>query len=733
MLKLGFVGAGNMAGAIIDGVTGSGFLKPNELGVCDTDGEKLKRFTEMGLKAFQSASELLDECDAALIAVKPQSFPSVASALKAEMSKDKLLISIMAGITADAIFEAAGSPCRLVLAMPNTPVMLGEGATALDAVPPATAKDLAFTRGIFESAGLAVEIPLGKIGEVIPLNGSSPAFFYEMAETLARFGEQNGIPFEASLTLAAKTMLGSARMLLESGKTPHELIDMVCSPGGTTLAAMEALRARGFSGAVEAACGACVRRAKELAAENKAADTERQDKTPKKAAVQQSAGRNAMADTGPWYESAFFYHIYPLGFCGAPAQNDGVTQSRINKVLDWIPHIAGMGVDAIYFGPVFESDAHGYDTRDYLKLDCRLGTEQDFARVCEKLHEAGIKTVLDGVFNHVGRGFWAFKDVLANREHSSFKDWFFIDFGRQGQAGDGFWYEGWEGHYELVKLNLKNRDVRDYLFGCVARWVELYGIDGLRLDVAYMLDEDFIRALRGFVKSLNPNFFLLGEAIHGDYSRIVNAEMLDSCTNYECYKGVWSSFNDRNMFEIGYSLNRQFGPEHWTLYKGKQLLSFLDNHDVTRFASILKDDANLEAAYGLLFAMPGIPCVYYGSEWGEKAEKSQGDSALRPSFPAPVKNGLTAWMRTLAEIRGQNAGFRHGGYRQLYLTNGQMVFERESGGNRVIAGINLTDSPHVTGVLPTSGKLFDLVNNRYVDFSGQLVLPPNSALLLRCD
>ena len=261
-----------------------------------------------------------------------------------------------------------------------------------------------------------------------------------------------------------------------------------------------------------------------------------------------------------WHENAVFYQIYPIGFCGAPDTNDGVTVSRILKVIDWIPHLKELGITALYFSPVFQSDAHGYDTRDYYTIDCRLGTNDDFKKVCASLKENGIRVVLDGVFNHTGRGFWAFEDVLKNRENSPYKDWFNINFGGNSCYNDDLWYEGWEGHFELVKLNLRNPDVKNHLFSA---------IDGLRLDVAYCLDMDFLRELRGFCKGLKNDFLLLGEMLHGDYNRLVNDQMLDSCTNYECYKGLYSSFNSMNMFEISYSLNRQFGKENWTLYKGK--------------------------------------------------------------------------------------------------------------------------------------------------------------------
>ena len=164
-----------------------------------------------------------------------------------------------------------------------------------------------------------------------------------------------------------------------------------------------------------------------------------------------------------WQNSAMFYQIYPIGFCGAPYENDGKPQSRIRKVIDSVDHLQALSTGGVYSSPVLQSDTHGYDTRDFRKIDARLGSNQDFADVCNALHEAGIRVVLDGVFNHVGRGFWAFQDVLKNREASPYKDWFHINFGGNSNYNDGLWYEGWEGHFELVKLNLQNPAVVDHL------------------------------------------------------------------------------------------------------------------------------------------------------------------------------------------------------------------------------------------------------------------------------
>ena len=329
-----------------------------------------------------------------------------------------------------------------------------------------------------------------------------------------------------------------------------------------------------------------------------------------------------------WAYESVFYQIYPLGFCGAPFENDGVEKPRILKVKEWIPHIKGIGADAIYFSPVFESDTHGYNTRDFRKIDCRLGSNRDFAEVCNSLHEAGIRVVLDGVFNHVGRGFWAFQDVLKNRENSPYLNWFHINLGGNSNYNDGLWYEGWEGNYDLVKLNLKNEEVVNHILESVRFWVENFDIDGLRLDVAYLLDHDFVRRLRSFCDGLKKDFFLVGEILHGDYKTLVNDQMLHSCTNYECYKGLYSSFNSMNLFEINHSLMRQFGPENWTLYKGLHLMTFVDNHDVTRVASILTNEKHLPLIYALAFGMPGIPCIYYGSEWGAEERWRSGFEAL---------------------------------------------------------------------------------------------------------
>ena len=434
-----------------------------------------------------------------------------------------------------------------------------------------------------------------------------------------------------------------------------------------------------------------------------------------------------------WAYESVFYQIYPLGFCGAPFENDGVEKPRIRKVEEWIPHIRKTGADAIYFSPVFESDTHGYNTRDFRKIDCRLGSNEDFAEVCKSLHETGIRVVLDGVFNHVGRGFWAFQDVLKNRERSPYLNWFHINLGGNSNYNDGLWYEGWEGNYDLVKLNLKNDEVVNHILESVRFWVEAFDIDGLRLDVAYLLDHDFVRRLRSFCDGLKKDFFLVGEILHGDYKTLVNDQMLHSCTNYECYKGLYSSFNSMNLFEINHSLMRQFGPENWTLYKGLHLMSFVDNHDVTRIASIQTNEKHLPLIYAMAFGMPGIPCIYYGSEWGAKGNKSDGDPALRPCFEKPEENELTEYIGKLAEAKKGSKALNYGAFRSVVLTNKQCIFERKTEGERVLVAINADSEPYTAHFDAGCGMAVDLITGKKHDFGGGSQLPPYSAFFWCCE
>lgn len=398
-----------------------------------------------------------------------------------------------------------------------------------------------------------------------------------------------------------------------------------------------------------------------------------------------------------WWLDAVFYHIYPLGYLNAPAENgnDAERVHRIRGISGHINEIKRLGCNAIYFGPVFESLSHGYDTIDYEQIDRRLGDRESFSRLVETLHSEGIRVVLDGVFNHVGREFPPFLDLKQKKRNSPYIDWFLnVDFESDNGYGDGFTYHAWEGHDQLVSLNLQNNEVISYLFNAVSRMITELKIDGLRLDVAYLLDRDFLDALSTLCRALKEDFWLMGEMIHGDYRELICPGRLDSATNYECYKGLYSSHNDRNYFELAWSLNRQFGAEG--IYREQHLYNFVDNHDVDRLASIIHDSRMIPLVYTLLFTMPGIPSIYYGSEWAVKGDKSSGsDSSLRPPIDGIPRedDSLVKHIANLTLLRRLHIALRLGDYRQLHVSNEQFVFQRTFNEDSTIVGLNLSDNP----------------------------------------
>ena len=395
-----------------------------------------------------------------------------------------------------------------------------------------------------------------------------------------------------------------------------------------------------------------------------------------------------------------FYHIYPLGACGAPAINDFSSQPipRLRAVISWLDHIQSLGANALYLGPVFESTSHGYDTANYFEVDRRLGTHEDLAELSAELHRRGMKLVLDAVFNHVGRDFWAFQDLLINRQNSPYKDWFCnVNFEQTNAFNDPFCYDCWQGYQSLVELNLAHPAVREHLFAAVRSWKERYLIDGLRLDAADALDLDFLQALRTFSNDLDPNLWLMGEVIHGDYRHWANPQALHATTNYELYKSLWSSFNDHNFFELAYSLNRQYGTGGMYAHL-PTLYTFADNHDVTRIATQLLQPTHLWPLYTLLFTLPGVPSIYYGSEFGFEGHKGHDDSILRPAFDLAQadlssQTNLSSHLAHLAAIRASLPALKVGGYRQLHVSADQYAFLREEGTQKVVVAVNASDQP----------------------------------------
>ena len=407
-----------------------------------------------------------------------------------------------------------------------------------------------------------------------------------------------------------------------------------------------------------------------------------------------------------WYDKATFYHMYPLGMTGSPFANpypvsdgaaDGTNRdvsadSRMDELMLWIPYLESLHISAIYTGPLFESSTHGYDTRDFRLIDRRLGTNVSFRSFVDCCHEHGIRVVVDGVFNHTGREFFAFRDLQAHRDQSPYARWYRnVNFGWGSPLGDSFGYESWHGIWELPCLNHGNPEVRNYLLDTVRLWVQEFDIDGIRLDCAGDLSFEFMQELRRLANEIKPEFWLMGEVIHGEYARWVNPQMLHSVTNYEMHKSIYSAHNDHNYFELAHNVRRLEAV-------GRDLYTFVDNHDEDRIASKLNNLANLFPVYQLLFTLPGIPSVYYGSEWGIEGKRSRtSDEVLRPALNLSDMLGkapeLASHIAALGKIHTENDAFHNGSYKELLLTNRQYAFSRSGEHGTVISAVNNDEQP----------------------------------------
>ena len=440
-----------------------------------------------------------------------------------------------------------------------------------------------------------------------------------------------------------------------------------------------------------------------------------------------------------WYDEAVFYHIYPLGMLDAPKVNDyGEVTHRLPELLKWIPHFKEIGVNAIYIGPLFESVGHGYETTDYKKLDRRLGDNADLKDFVKNCHDNGIRVIFDGVFNHTGRDFFAFKDIRENRENSRYRDWYCnVNFWGNNEYNDGFSYDNWGGYNLLAKLNQKNPEVRDYIADVIRFWVSEFDVDGIRLDAADVLDFDFMKMLRWLAGEVKPDFWLMGEVIHGDYTRWVNDGTLHAVTNYTLHKALYSGHNDHNYFEIAHTVKRLYDmggnrPD------GLRLYNFSDNHDVERIITKLNNKANYLPVHILVYTLPGVPSVYYGSEFGIEGEKKRGgsDDAIRPALKyedykdALKNNPYTKIIAALGKVRNSSPALSYGHYREVMLTNRQYVFSRKSGDTEVIIAVNNDENPaSVSGGGLMDGEYTGTLNGNDITVSGggfSATIPANS-------
>jgi glycosidase len=314
-----------------------------------------------------------------------------------------------------------------------------------------------------------------------------------------------------------------------------------------------------------------------------------------------------------------------------------------------------------------------------------------------------------------------------------------VDFSRNNGYNDGFSYEGWAGHTSLAKLNLDCRELRNHLLGAAQYWIEEFNIDGLRLDAANVISVDFLGELSAFSKNLKKDFWLMGEIVSGDYRRIAHEGCLDSVTNYELSKSLWSSFRDQNVFELAWTLKREFAADG--LYPNLALYNFVDNHDVNRVASSLEDQAHLFPLYGLLFCLPGIPSIYYGSEFGVKGQRNEhSDYELRPAWnddwaESELAQNLFRELCRFSKIRKESEALQYGTYRELLVNYQQLfAFLRKSKNEKIIVVVNaksIKNECMLENEQIGNGKWKDLLSNEEYGAHNNLLKVPIGPSWLR--
>ena len=400
-----------------------------------------------------------------------------------------------------------------------------------------------------------------------------------------------------------------------------------------------------------------------------------------------------------WVRHAMWWHVYPLGFVGAEREAlppGSPPAHRFDRLVGWLDHVVDLGLSGVALGPVFASETHGYDTVDHLRIDPRLGTEEDFDAFVAAAHSRGLRITLDGVFNHVGRGFAPFREVLRHGPGGPTDGWFHLAWPDGAGPGTEPGYADFEGHHALVALRHDEPAVARYVADVMNHWLDR-GIDGWRLDAAYAVPPAFWQRVLPTVRERHPDAYVFGEVLHGDYAAIVREAGFDAVTQYELWKATWSSLNDGNFFELSWALTR-----HGEFLDAFVPLTFVGNHDVTRIASRLADRRDLSHALALLFTLGGTPTVYAGDELaleGVKEDRAGGDDAVRPAFD-PEPGELAAGARTVLDRHRELIGLRrrhpwlHEARTEvLACTNRTLVLRQHSGDQSLLVALSVEDHP----------------------------------------
>ncbi|NQU36369.1 MAG: alpha-amylase [Actinobacteria bacterium] len=416
-----------------------------------------------------------------------------------------------------------------------------------------------------------------------------------------------------------------------------------------------------------------------------------------------SRGEHGAADVRraepAWVKDAIWWQVFPMGFTGADMSGrDRTRRLGLRHIEQWLDYAVELGASGILLGPILESSSHGYDTIDYLRIDPRLGDESDFDSLISAAHSKGMRVLLDGVFNHIGRESVAFQSVLSQGLDSPYAEWFHLTWPADSVPGTVPEYNAFEGHGDLIELNHDSPAVVKLVADVMDHWLDR-GADGWRLDAAYAVDPQFWAKVLPGIRRRHPDAYFVGEVIHGDYTDIVKRSGLDAVTQYELWKAIWSSINDANFFELAWSLER-----HDEYLERFVPLTFLGNHDVTRIASKLTDERHLPHALVVLATVGGTPSVYYGDEQafrGVKEERFGGDDEIRPAFPdspddlAPFGQTHLALYEELIGLRRRHRWLHAAHTETVQLTNERFSYRTSAAGESLEVSLNLTDDPWV--------------------------------------
>lgn len=413
-----------------------------------------------------------------------------------------------------------------------------------------------------------------------------------------------------------------------------------------------------------------------------------------------------------WIQDAIFYQIFPDRFANGDPTNDppnvqpwgspptlhGFQGGDLRGIIQRFDYLLDLGITAIYLNPIFlSSSPHRYNTYDYYQIDPKLGDIADFRALLEVAHANGVRVILDGVFNHCGRGFFAFADLLENQEYSPYKDWFHVkSFPVEAfSPGDASSYLGWWNFKSLPKFNTNNPRVRKYLLDVARYWIA-QGADGWRLDVPNEIDDDsFWAEFREVVKAVNREAYLVGEIWTAD-TRWLGAHHFDGLMNYPLREAVLDLLNNGSVAISSFAdrvekLLHLYPREHvYAMY------NTLGSHDTERLRTALGGEiAKVKFALAFLFAFPGAPAIFAGDEIGLTGGK---DPECRAAFPWDSERWvaeLHAWTRSLISLRKRLACLRRGNYQRLHLDEKRNVyaFARTLGDQNVLICLNASPVP----------------------------------------